>query len=196
MEEIDRVQLPHALDPPEAGIVDGTNRGRWGAELFENPLHHRVVDGGDERAEREEQRHDCVTEHVAKHLEGGQVDEHDQEDAHPPREQEDAHRPEVEAVLGRQAAALRVPGTHVIEPAIALDGAGNREGRRAKQPNPLANLAVERNKHLDRQKAVAAGPSPRWVVDVVANEVLRPDRRLRHAERRARKLIRDHVDPV
>src|SRR3990172_935945 len=60
VEEVDRMQLPHPLDPPETGVVDGADGWRWRAQRFEAALHQRVVDRGDGGAEREEHRHDRV----------------------------------------------------------------------------------------------------------------------------------------
>src|SRR5881628_1070417 len=46
VQEVDRMQLPHALDPPETGVVDGADGRRRGAERFEAPFHQGVVDRG------------------------------------------------------------------------------------------------------------------------------------------------------
>src|SRR6266550_7209393 len=39
VQEIDRVQLPHALDPPEAGVVDRANGRRGRAQGLEQAFH-------------------------------------------------------------------------------------------------------------------------------------------------------------
>ena len=65
-------------------MVDGAYGRRRRAERFEATRHQGVVDRGDDSAEREKRRHDRVRKHVVEKLEGGQVDEHDQEDAQPP----------------------------------------------------------------------------------------------------------------
>src|SRR5207249_9597617 len=170
MEELDRMQLPNALDPPETRVVDGADgRRRW-AERFEATLHQGVVDRGDDRAEREERRHDRVCKHVVEKLEGGQVDEHDQQDAQPTCEQENADRPKVEPALCGKAAAQRLPGSEMVESAVALDGPWNLEGRRAQQAHPFASLAVDRDHHLDREEAVVGRPCSRREGDVVAHE--------------------------
>jgi len=119
VEEVDRVQLPDALDPPETGVVDRAD-GRRRAERFEATLHQGVVNRGDDSAEREEQSHDRVRKHVLEEFEGGQVDEYDQEDAQPPREQEDADRPEVESVLCGKAEAQRLPRPEMVESAVRI----------------------------------------------------------------------------
>jgi len=119
VEEVDRVQLPDALDPPETGVVDRAD-GRRRAERFEATLHQGVVNRGDASAEREEQSHDRVRKHVLEEFEGGQVDEYDQEDAQPPREQEDADRPEVESVLCGKAEAQRLPRPEMVESAVRI----------------------------------------------------------------------------
>src|SRR5213594_2139207 len=46
VKEIDRVQLPHAFDPPKAGVVDRANGRRGRAQGFEAALHQGVVDRG------------------------------------------------------------------------------------------------------------------------------------------------------
>src|SRR5204862_2634307 len=44
--EVDGMELPDALDPPEAGVIDGADgRGRR-ADRFEKPFHQGVVDRG------------------------------------------------------------------------------------------------------------------------------------------------------
>src|SRR2546427_4622784 len=168
VQEAARMQLPNALDPPEPGVVDGTDGRRRGTERFEAPLHQGVVDRGDDRAQREERRHDRMGKHAVEKLEGGQVDEHDQEDPQPPCGQENADRPKVEPVLCGQAAAQRFPRPEMVESAVALDGPRNLEGWRAQQAHPFANLAVDRDHHLGPEEAVVARPAPRRVGDVVA----------------------------
>src|SRR5215813_11852992 len=46
VEEVERVQLPDALDPPEAAVVDGADDRRRRRERFEGTLDRRVVDRG------------------------------------------------------------------------------------------------------------------------------------------------------
>src|SRR5207245_7452687 len=104
-------------------------------------------------------------------LEGGQVDDRDQEDAQPPREEKNTDVPKVVAMLCSKAAAQRVPRPEMVESAVTLNRSRNLEGRRAQQPHPLTNLAVERNHHLCREKAVLARPASRGVGDVVSHEV-------------------------
>src|SRR6266704_2371191 len=84
VEEMDRMQFPNALDPPEAGVVDGADGRRGRADRFEATLDQGVIDRG-------------------------QVDGCDQEHAQPPREQEDADGSKVEAVLRGQAAEQSLP---------------------------------------------------------------------------------------
>src|SRR6266576_467063 len=114
--EVDRVQLPHALDPPEAGVVDGADGRRWGAECLEATLHQGVVDRGGDGAEREQRPGEEM-----RALERDEVDEHHDADAKPARCEKNADRAEVEAILGGQAAAQRVPGAQIVEAAVALD---------------------------------------------------------------------------
>src|SRR5213594_3262353 len=92
MEEADRMQLPHALDPPERGVVDGADARRRGPERFKAALHQGVVDRGDDGAEREERRHDPVREHAGE-LERNQIDKDDEEETEPARKQENSHSP-------------------------------------------------------------------------------------------------------
>src|SRR5882724_11644329 len=48
VEEVPRMQLPDALDPPEVGVIDGADGRRRRADRFEATLDHRVIDrGGD-----------------------------------------------------------------------------------------------------------------------------------------------------
>src|SRR5215469_1895724 len=54
VEEADGVQLPDALDPPEAWVVNGADGRRGRAKLFETTFHYSVVDRGDDRGEREQ----------------------------------------------------------------------------------------------------------------------------------------------
>src|SRR5262249_20758418 len=107
VQEVDRMQLPNALYPPERGVVDGTDGRWWRPQRFEATLHQGVVDRGDNRAECEQHGHDRVRPDAVEKLESGQVDEHDQEDPQPPCKKENADRPKVKPVLGCQAAAER-----------------------------------------------------------------------------------------
>src|SRR5207237_9416035 len=127
----------------------------------------------------------CVCKHIVK-FEGGQVDDRDQEDAQPPREEENADGPKVVPILCSKAAVQRVPRPEMVESAVTLNRSRNLEGRRAQQPNSLTNLAVERNHHLCREKAVPARPASRGAGEVVPHEVAWPDRRSGHAEGGAR----------
>src|ERR1041385_912884 len=123
VEEVDRMQLPDALDPPERAVVDGADGRRRRPERFEATLHQCIVDRGRDGAEREEQSHDRVREHVLEEFEGDQVDKHDQKDPQPTCEQEDADRPEVEPVLGGEATGERLPLPEMVVAAVAFDGA-------------------------------------------------------------------------
>src|SRR5437762_951196 len=128
VQEVDRMQLPHALDPPKAAIVDGADGRRWWAERLEEALHQRVVDRGGDSAEREEHRRDGVREHAVDELEGSQVDQHDKENTKPARGEKNADRRDVEPILRREAAAQRFARPQMVESAVALDGARNLEG--------------------------------------------------------------------
>src|SRR5438093_3629959 len=175
VEEVDRMQFPQALDPPEAGIVDGADGGRRRADRFEKTLDQRVVDRRGDSAEREQQRHDRVSKDAVEQFQRGHVDDRDQEDAQPPREQEDADGSKVEPVLCGQAAAQRLPRAQMVESAVALDRPRDLERRRAQQAHSLTHLAVERNHHLDREQAVVAERCSGGVGDIVANEGAGPD---------------------
>src|SRR5438105_13403877 len=85
VQEVDRMQLPHALDPPKAGIVDGADGRRWWPERLEAALHEGVVDRSRDSAERQEHRRDGVCQQVVEELESGQGDGHGQGGAKPPR---------------------------------------------------------------------------------------------------------------
>src|SRR5262245_18997214 len=84
----------------------------------------------------------------------------------------------------------------MVESLVALDGSRNLETRRAQQADAFANLAVERNQDLRPEEDVVAGPATRRVSDVVPQEVLRPDRYLRHAARGAGDLVTYQMQPV
>src|SRR6266704_1904854 len=196
VQEVDRMQLPHALDPPEAGVVDGADGRRWGAERLEATLHEGVVDRGGDSAERQEHRCDRVSQYVVEALDRGQVDEHHQEDAKPPRREKNADRPEVESILGGKTAAQRFPGAKMIELAIALDGPRYLERWRAQQPHALVGLALDRDHDLGAEEAVVARLCARGIIDVVAHEVAGPDRRPGHAERGARDVVIEDVQTV
>ena len=185
------MQLPHALDPPETAVVDGTDRRRRGPECLEQALDQGVVDRRGDGAEREQRRRQS-----ARGVEREEIDQHDEKDAEPAREQKDPDRLQVEAVLGGEAAPQRVAGAQVIEAAVALDRARDLERRRAQQADVLADLAVDRHHHLGAQQAVVAGTPARGVVDVVADEIARADSGARHAERRARDIVIEHVEAV
>src|SRR6266581_4430156 len=196
VEEMDRMQLPNALDPPEAGVVDGAD-GRWRrADRFEATLDQRVVDRGDDGAESEQRRHERVGKDAVEELDRGEVDDRDQEDTQPPRDQENADGSQVELVLRGQAATQRLPRAQMVESAVALDGPRNPEGWRAQQAYAFTDFTVERNHRLDREQAVIARHAPRRVGNVVAKEVAGPDRHPRHPERAARDVVIDHVQPV
>src|SRR5207253_3976595 len=171
VQEVDRMQLPHALDPPKAGIVDGADGRRWWPERLEAALHEGVVDRSRDSAERQEHRRDGVRQHAVDELESDQVDEHDQEDAKPPRREKNADRQEVEAILCGKAAAQCFPRPQMIESAVALDGPRYLEGRRAQQPHALVDLALDRNHDLGAEQAIVARLSARGIVDVVTDEV-------------------------
>src|SRR2546430_1598590 len=84
----------------------------------------------------------------------------------------------------------------MVESHVALNGSRNLETRSAQQADPFANLAVERNQYLRPEEDVVAGPATRRISDVVPQEVLRPDRYPRHAERGARNLVIHQMQPV
>src|SRR3989449_9997390 len=78
-------------------------------------------------------------------LDGSEVEQGEQENAHPACEEEQADGSKVVAVLGRKAAAQGLPRPEMVESAVALNRARNLEGRGAQQPHAFANLAVERS---------------------------------------------------
>src|SRR5437016_14218416 len=53
VEEVDRMQLPNALDPPETGVVDGADGRRRRADRFEVALHQRVIRSEERRVGKE-----------------------------------------------------------------------------------------------------------------------------------------------
>src|SRR5216117_3429924 len=89
VEEVERMQFPDALDPPEVGIIDGADGRRRRADRFEATLDQGVIDRGHDGAEREQRRHDRVGIDAVEEFDRGQVNDRYQEHAQPPREQED-----------------------------------------------------------------------------------------------------------
>src|SRR5947199_398989 len=99
--------------------------------------------------------------------------------------------------ISRQSRFLKgLPRPEMVESHVALNGSRNLETRSAQQADPFANLAVERNQYLRPEEDVVAGPATRRISDVVPQEVLRPDRYPRHAERGARNLVIHQMQPV
>src|SRR5258706_1623862 len=105
VEEVERMQLPDALDPPEVGVIDGADGRRRRADRFEATLDQGVVDCGHDGAEREQRRHDRVGPDAVEEPDRGEVNDRHQEHAQPAREQEDADAANVEPVLRGQTAA-------------------------------------------------------------------------------------------
>src|SRR6266478_3679218 len=60
VEEMERMQLPNALDPPEIGVVDGADGRRRRADRLEETLNQGVIDGGGDGTERLQRSHDRV----------------------------------------------------------------------------------------------------------------------------------------
>src|SRR5689334_6661539 len=131
VEEVDRVQLPDALDPPEARVVDGADARRWRAELFEATFHYGVVDRCDDRAEREQQSHGRVCKHPFEEFDRSQVNEHDEEDPKPTGQEKDSDCPKVEPILRGKPADERLPGPEMVVSTVAFDRARNLDGWRA-----------------------------------------------------------------
>src|SRR5437773_6123617 len=125
-----RMDLPQALDQPEPGVVDGADRRLQRVERFDAPLHQGVVDRGEHEAERDEDGRQRVREHIVK-LEGGQVDDQDEEDAQPPCEEEQTDSPKVVPILRPEAATQRLPRPEMVESAVPLDRSRNLEARGA-----------------------------------------------------------------
>src|ERR1700751_5745717 len=71
---------------------------------------------------------------------------------------------------------------------VALHRPRDLERRRAEQPYPFADLAVERDHRLGRDQAVVAYPAACRVVDVVPEEAVPPDVHRGDAERRGRDV--------
>src|SRR5262249_9856314 len=111
---VNGMHLPNPLSPPEIGVVDGANgRLRW-VQRDDATLHPAQEHGGDNQAEGEQQSVDCVWKHVVK-LDGGQVEQGEQEDAQPPCDEENADGLKVASILCRQAATLRLPLQEMVE---------------------------------------------------------------------------------
>src|SRR5258708_5451025 len=122
-------------------------------------------------------------------LDGSEVEQGGQENAHPACEEEQADGSKVVAVLGRKAAAQGLPRPEVVESAVALDRSRNLETRGAQQADSFANLAIEGNHHLRPEEDVVARPAARGIHHVVPHEVGGPDRCWGYEERTARALV-------
>src|SRR2546426_6563927 len=103
-------------------------------------------------------------------LDGSEIEQGEQENAHPACEEEQADGSKVVAVLGRKAAAHGLPRPEMVESAVALDGSRNLETRGAQQADPFANLAVEGNHHFRPEEAAVVRPTARSIHDAVPHE--------------------------
>src|SRR3989441_10922842 len=195
VEIVKRMHLPEALGQPEIRVVDGANRRLQWAQRFDATVHQGEVDRGDHDAEREEHGADDMREYVVQ-LDSGEVEQGEQENAYPTREEEQAYGSKVIPILGRKAAAQRLPRPEMIELGVTLDGARNLETRGAQQADPFAHLAVEGNHHLRPEEDVVVRPAARGIHDVVPHKVARPDRRSGYAERAVRDLVIHQDQPV
>src|SRR5215472_1033677 len=185
---VNRMHLPNPLSPPEIGMVDGANgRLRW-VQRNDATLDPAQEGGGDHYAEREEHSVHPVWKHVVK-LDGGQVEEREQEDAQPPCDEKNADGLKVASILCREAATQRLPRPEMVESHVALDRTRNLKTWGAQEAHAFSNLSVQRNQHLRPEEAVVACPAARGIGDVVPHEVVRPDRYPRHAERGTRNII-------
>src|SRR5438093_2759077 len=117
VEEVERMQLPDALDPPEVGVIDGADGRRRRADRFEATLDQGVIDRGHDGAEREQRRHDCVGPDAVEKFDRGEVNDRYQEHTQPAREQEDADALQIEPALRGQTAAHRLPRAQMVESA-------------------------------------------------------------------------------
>src|SRR5206468_2757728 len=155
---VNRMHLPNPLSPPEIGVVNGANgRLRW-VQRDNATLHPAQEDGGDHHAEREEHSGHPVWKHVVK-LEGGQVEENEQENSQPPCNEEKADGLKVASILCRKAAAQRLPRPEMVELHVALDRTRNLETWGAQEADPFSNLSIQRNQHLRPEEAVVACPA-------------------------------------
>jgi hypothetical protein len=184
VEIVNRMHLPQPLGQPEIRVVDGAVRRLQRAQSFDATVHQGEVDRGDHDAQRQEHGADDMREYVVQ-LDGGEVEQREQKNAHPTCEEEQADGSKVIPILGRKAAAQRLPRPEMVELGVTLDGARNLETRGAQQASPLAHLPVEGNHHLCPEEDVVARPAASGIHDVVPHEVAGPDRRSRYAERRA-----------
>src|SRR5437899_9362628 len=127
VEIVNRMHLPEALGQPEIREVDGANRRLQWAQRFDATVHQGEVDRGDHDAEREEHGADDMRKYVVQ-LDAGEVEEGEQESAYPTCEEEQADGSKVITVLGRKAAAQRLPRLEMVELSVALYGARNQIG--------------------------------------------------------------------
>src|SRR5262249_34874429 len=116
---VNRMYLPNPLSPPEIGVVDGANgRLRW-VQRDDATLHRAQEDGGNHHAEREERSVHPVWKHVVK-LDGGQVEEGEEEDAYPACDEKNADGLKVALILRREAAAQRLPRPEMVKLGVSL----------------------------------------------------------------------------
>src|SRR5262249_16144372 len=152
---VNRMHLPNPLSPPEIGVVDGTNgRLRW-VQRDDATLHPAQVDGGNHHAEREEPGVHRVWEHVVER-DSAELEEDEQEDAHPPRDHENTDGLKVASILCPEAAAQRLARPKMVQSHVALDRTRNLETRGAQEAHPFSNLSIERNQHLRPEEDVVA----------------------------------------
>src|SRR2546426_785683 len=99
-------------------------------------LHPAQEDDGDHHAEREQHSAHHMWKYIVQ-FDGGQVEEGEQEDAHPPCDEENSDGLKVASILCREAAAQRLPRLEMVESHVALDRTRNLETGRAQEADPF-----------------------------------------------------------
>src|SRR5213594_3364923 len=89
VEIVIRIHLKPALGRPEIRVVDGTDCRPHGMQRLDAAVDQGEVDRGDHDAEREEHGADDMREYVVQ-LDGSEVEQGEQENAHPACEEEQA----------------------------------------------------------------------------------------------------------
>src|SRR5882724_1443471 len=114
VEIVNRIHLKPALGRPEIRVVDGTDCRPHGMQRLDAAVDQGEVDRGDHDAEREEHGTDDMRHYVVQ-LDGSEVEQCEQKNAHPAGEEEQADGSKVVAVLGRKAAAQGLPRPEMVE---------------------------------------------------------------------------------
>ncbi|MEK6439481.1 hypothetical protein [Pseudonocardia sp. T1-2H] len=190
-----RAELEEPFRPPEVDLIDRAVRRLQAAESRRGPFHQREVEDAEDEEGDVEHDDRPGTERVVE-VEGHEGRQGEHEVVEPAHQQEPPHRGAVVLVLRGEQAREVLPVCDLGELAVAGDRSRDLEGGRAQQADALPDLPVDRDQDLRREEAVRPGSPLRGVDDVVAQEVVRPDRSPGEAEGRARVVGVDEGVPA